>query len=896
MLKSVFVFLVTCVSVFFFTPAYGFTGQSILKSFSAYPIKRLQASGIESRGILGTDNYLISIQKNALNQEFILKSNLIFLDRVQSFGGLKSRIVSFKLSGQKLYMMDVTGHNSVTHDIPQNIILTSFKITHQTDNEIFFDFNQGMSELFIASEWKGSDFEGITYVPDYVSVHASQSYLENVQINTEKNRLFIRQIAQISISFFGISENINTEVRYYLEPYVENVGFKKVKTADFRKFGFFEITPHLDPESMSTIYATKFDERKPIVFAVSANTPEEYRDAVKDGALYYNKILGAGKVQVIMAPHGVTAPHPDYNVIQWIHWDGAGFAYADAQADPRTGETLHGQVFFTSAFVAGSRAGVRRLLRSLDEETSHNNGRKKMLLALRGLEMQPMCDYKLHERQKNALIHLLSENATDAMILKASQDYIREVVAHEVGHVVGLRHNFAGSHGGSYPVHERETIFRSYLKNQKTPKDVVPTSSVMDYNDFYEAAMTGDIIADAGRQALTYDTKALQYLYQGMDFEVEDVPLFCTDSHLWFNDFDYEECMLFDAGSSRIAWAAYETEQYLNQLPNTLMEGFIRLKAPGTGRDPQPLENIRISSELLAAYAYDLRSFIVNSLTKRSKYLTVRRPFSRVNFLNEEEIEKQERSLVYAEILALGGLSKLLQEVPEDFGDKAFSKFVELTKKEEYRHGIGLAGQSYEFSEGEITLMKKIARLIFSQLEEALVKNEAQSLLPFKGPYVDHAMTEPMANLIQKRIERLLLSVKDGESNSYRASVKSKTDVEKTIWMNFELPVFKYSAASRSVVIGMLADTKSEARGWNWKALEELGKTVPSFYKQPLQGYDFFEFDHKKIPAGMSKWLNENSVFAAMFAPVILTPPTNIVTPIPLLPQGSLKKKRGTLY
>jgi predicted Zn-dependent protease len=29
--------------------------------------------------------------------------------------------------------------------------------------------------------------------------------------------------------------------------------------------------------------------------------------------------------------------------------------------------------------------------------------------------------------------------------LRASQDYVREVVAHEVGHVLGLRHNFAGS-------------------------------------------------------------------------------------------------------------------------------------------------------------------------------------------------------------------------------------------------------------------------------------------------------------------------------------------------------------------------------------------------------------------------------------------------------------------
>ncbi|MBI2026574.1 MAG: zinc-dependent metalloprotease, partial [Deltaproteobacteria bacterium] len=675
--------------------------------------------------------------------------------------------------------------------------------------------------------------------------------------------------------------------------------FTKVKTADFRKFGFFEVTPHLDPDHDSTIYATKFDERKPIVFAVSSNTPEEYRDAVKDGILYFNKILGAGKIQVMMAPQDVTAPHPDYNVVQWIEWDGAGFAYADAQADPRTGQTLHGQVFFTSAFVAGSRAGVRRLLRRLDVE-NESALPKKVLIGLKGMEPQPRCRYEIHENHKNELIGLLSLNASDALILKASQDYVREVVAHEVGHVLGLRHNFAGSHGGTYKVEERDGLFQNYLKDQKTPDHIVPTSSVMDYNDFFEAAMSGDIIADKTRTAFSYDTKALQYLYLGTNVEIEDVPLFCTDSHLDEN-FDYEECMMFDVGPSRLAWAAYDTEKYLEGLPYQVMESFIRFKAPVKGLEPASVESFNLSAQTLAQSTYLLRPFIVDSLTQNAKLLSVRRLQPSITSWNKNEIESMEKETLQQEILSLGGLSALLQQVPQNFGETAYDKFVELTKKDQYRKGVGLAGQNYEFSDTEISSMKRIAKKIFDQLEEALVKTEARSLIPSKGPFVNHPISEPMAELMQKRIEKLLLSVKEGESKAYRAQVLSKkkneNDVQRLVWMSFELPTFKYSVDTRSVAKDMLTDTRGLALGWNWKALEALGATVPDFYNKPLQGYGFSDFNVKKVPQGMALWLNENSAFAALFSHV---PVESCLVPSLLKDwlgdSGEEKKRGGLLY
>ena len=91
----------------------------------------------------------------------------------------------------------------------------------------------------------------------------------------------------------------------------------------------------------------KFDSHKPIVFALSAAIPVRYRQAVRDGVLYWNKALGQPLLQVIDAPDGVTAPSPRYNVIQWLT-DGDFASTSHIQGDPLTGEILHAHIFILS--------------------------------------------------------------------------------------------------------------------------------------------------------------------------------------------------------------------------------------------------------------------------------------------------------------------------------------------------------------------------------------------------------------------------------------------------------------------------------------------------------------------------------------------------------------------
>ena len=104
-------------------------------------------------------------------------------------------------------------------------------------------------------------------------------------------------------------------------------------------------------------------------------TPKEYKKAIKEGVLYWNKSFGEDVLDVIDAPHGVSAPDFSHNIIQWVDWKTAGFAYADAQMDPRTGEILHAQVFLTSVFAFSSRTKAQKLLNRLLESKKHDHDR-----------------------------------------------------------------------------------------------------------------------------------------------------------------------------------------------------------------------------------------------------------------------------------------------------------------------------------------------------------------------------------------------------------------------------------------------------------------------------------------------------------------------------------------
>src|SRR6266705_2109466 len=147
---------------------------------------------------------------------------------------------------------------------------------------------------------------------------------------------------------------------------------------------------------------------QPIVYYLDRGAPEPIRSALLDGARWWNQAFEAAgyknAFRVEMMPEGADSMDLRYNVIQWVHRATRGWSYGASVTDPRTGEIIKGHVTLGSLRV-----------------------RQDFLIA-EGL-LAP------YEKGK--------PGAAKAQEMALAR--LRQLAAHEVGHTLGLMHNYSAS-------------------------------------------------------------------------------------------------------------------------------------------------------------------------------------------------------------------------------------------------------------------------------------------------------------------------------------------------------------------------------------------------------------------------------------------------------------------
>jgi hypothetical protein len=147
---------------------------------------------------------------------------------------------------------------------------------------------------------------------------------------------------------------------------------------------------------------------EPIVYYLDPGTPEPVRTALLEGGRWWNQAFeAAGYVdafRVEILPDGADPMDVRYNVIQWVHRSTRGWSYGNSITDPRTGEILKGHVTLGSL-------RVRQ-------------------------------DYMIGEGLTAPYVNGGEEPAD---VLGMSLHRIRQLSAHEIGHTLGLSHNYIAS-------------------------------------------------------------------------------------------------------------------------------------------------------------------------------------------------------------------------------------------------------------------------------------------------------------------------------------------------------------------------------------------------------------------------------------------------------------------
>lgn len=473
-----------------------------------------------------TDKVYLLVDK--LDQPFIFQSSLprglgsndIGLDRGQ-LGD--TRLVQFERYGNKVMLKQLNTYyraNSVNPAERQSIneafassVLAGLPVVAADGNQLLVDYTAFLfSDIHQISSRLDAQQQG-SFSPDDSRSGVYQARSKAFPRNTELEAMvtysgskageFVKQVAPapeaITVHLHHSLVAL-PEAGYQPRTFHPYSGFWKVEYMDYATAFDQPIVQRLLPRhrlQKKDPAAAISEAVEPIVYYLDPGVPEPVRTALKQGAGWwdqaYQKLGYKDAFQVKDLPADADPMDVRYNVIQWVHRATRGWSYGYGVTDPRTGEIIKGHVTLGSLRV-----------------------RQDFLIAT-GLTAP---------YQPNG-----STEAAKTMALAR----IRQLAAHEVGHTLGLIHNFAGSANGratvmDYPHPQVD------LRNGKLTLDQAYREGLGEW-DLYAIAYGYGDHNDSTQAALVQQAKqqGLEYM---ADEDARPEGGVSATGHLWDNGAD----------------------------------------------------------------------------------------------------------------------------------------------------------------------------------------------------------------------------------------------------------------------------------------------------------------------------------------------------------------------
>ncbi len=486
----------------------------------------------------GKDFYL-AISKKELGERWFLSGYLkdlypenVGLGAARSLG---TRVVTFRVQNDKLFIFDVADNKKTSDTFDPTVIVEAYPLVHgygpfeslaNANEYVLFDPSAGLNKFaagadnfydFYLGTADAAEFRvGISFMQNFRKISDGATYQQiftgTSTIATATGPFEFRASGTLGIS---------------LRKYKEGDGFAPTVAPPVEHFfqSDWKLIPNTGGADYSAMHWNFRPGMKPVTFLITRDILEIQKQhpgvdvvgAIQKGVTNWNEAFGYKALEARVADEKDDFSEDDKNFIVIDRSPAAGYAFANWRLNPNTGEvrgaTVYiGGVWFDNYFEDDADEPVNP--DELKKDRPAPTLEKRPVIDFAPLAAKPLCILEAPAMRDVPRFRVANLDAGSANMPanEKFEKFLTHLVLHEVGHTLGLRHNFAGS---------------------------LANNSVMDYlND-----------ADSIARSVPgeYDHQAIKYLYQMEEALPETA--FCTDGDYYYDP----DCQMFDSGADPLA-------------------------------------------------------------------------------------------------------------------------------------------------------------------------------------------------------------------------------------------------------------------------------------------------------------------------------------------------------